>query len=99
MFVPESENASRWSFGNGSSNRGLFEGSIFQQSIFLFMRPITRNPFPRLGHGFICLRIVYYNVMKDKKSFKTKEDQDVTISFSMDEIEEIVPDADMRYSL
>ena len=37
--------------------------------------------------------------MKNNRSFKTKEDQDVTVSFSMEEIEEIVPDADMRYSL
>jgi heptaprenylglyceryl phosphate synthase len=37
--------------------------------------------------------------MINKTSFKTKEDQDVTVSFSVEEIEEIVPDADMRYSL
>jgi len=37
--------------------------------------------------------------MENKRRFKTKEDQDVTVSFSMEEIEEIVPDADMRYSL
>jgi heptaprenylglyceryl phosphate synthase len=37
--------------------------------------------------------------MKNRKSFKTKEDQDVTVSFSIEDIQEIVPDADMRFSL
>lgn len=37
--------------------------------------------------------------MKTKRNFKTKEDPELTVSFSMEDIKEIVPDADMRFSL
>ena len=37
--------------------------------------------------------------MNDQKRFTTKDDASVTVQFSFDEIEEIVPDADMRFTL
>jgi hypothetical protein len=34
-----------------------------------------------------------------KSKFKIKDDPSQTVGFSLDEVDEIIPDADMRYSL
>ncbi|MCE6987944.1 hypothetical protein [Dyadobacter sp. CY323] len=37
--------------------------------------------------------------MNTTKTFKSKDDETVTYHFSLDEVEDIIPDADMRFSL
>ena len=37
--------------------------------------------------------------MNTAKTFKSKDDETVTFQFSLDEVEDIIPDANMHFSL